>query len=77
MATAQLKLKNPTDLLGRTVTGLERFDGGLLPFYGVVEAVVIPAPGFTDHAVEFLVNGEYISVADCHQLDYAPSPLRH
>lgn len=75
MATAQLKLKNPADLLGRTVTGLERFDGGLIPFYGVVEAVVIPAPGF-DGQVEFLVGGEYISVSDCSQLDYAPSALR-
>ena len=76
MATAQLKLKNPTDLLGRTVTGFERFNGGHLPFYGVVEAVVIPAPGFPEHSVEFLLNGEYISVADCSQLDYAPSAPR-
>lgn len=70
MATAQLKLKNPTDLLGRTVEGLERFDGRLLPFRGVVEAVVVPAPGSVTHQVEFYVAGQYISVSDCVKLDY-------
>ena len=69
MATAQLKLKNPTDLLGRTVEGLEGFDGRLFPFRGVVEAVVVPAPG-SAHQVEFYVSGQYISVSDCVKLDY-------
>lgn len=70
---ATINVKRPIDLLGRSVRGTYRslahytFD-----FEGVVEAIVIPAPGNTDHQVEFYVCGEYVSLRDCIALDYVP-----
>lgn len=68
---ATLNLKRPTDLLGRSVVGAYRVSGHEFTFAGVVESLVLPAPGNTDHHVEFYVCGEYISLRDCFRLDYA------
>ncbi|MNU11591.1 hypothetical protein D3C72_2595610 [compost metagenome] len=47
----------------------------MIPFYGMVEAVVIPVPGSVTHQVEFYVSGEYVSLSDCIQLDFPPASV--
>lgn len=65
---AKLNATRTTALLGRRVSGSYALGGVSYPFQGVVEAVVLPAPG-TAHALEFYVSGEYVSVADCDRLE--------
>lgn len=71
---ATIDLKRPTDLLGRSVVGAYRVQGHEFAFSGVVECLVLPAPGNTDHHVEFYVCGEYVSLRDCFKLDYQDTP---
>lgn len=68
---AALNVKRPADLLGRYVTGSYRSSTDLWAFSGVVEAVVLPAPG-SCHEVEFFVSGEYVTLADCVCLEIVP-----
>jgi len=72
---AIVNVKHPADLLGRSVFGSYRLCGGgdEYAFDGVVEAVVLPAPG-SRFGVEFFVCGEYVSLSDCTKLDYSPLP---
>lgn len=67
---AIINLKRPADLLGRSVVGSYRLGGYEFEFSGVVECLVLPAPGNTDHHVEFFVCGEFVSLSDCLKLDY-------
>lgn len=68
---ATLNATCPTALLGRHVTGCYSFCGDTYSFEGVVEAVVMPAPG-SQHQIEFYVSGEYIALADCERFDVVP-----
>jgi hypothetical protein len=68
---ATLHLKRPTDLLGRHVTGSYLAHGVPFAFSGVVEAVVLPAPGIDTFSVEFYVGSEFISLPACTALDYS------
>lgn len=67
---AKLNIPHPTNLLGRHVYGSYRCGHYVFPFDGVVECVVVPAPGETKHQVEFYVSGEYVSLRDCINLQY-------
>lgn len=75
MATSKFTHVRPSVLLGRTVTGCYRSGDQVIPFYGMVEAVVIPVPGSVTHQVEFYVSGEYVSLSDCIQLDFPPATV--
>jgi hypothetical protein len=66
---AKLNVTRPTALLGRRVCGSYFCGGDRYTFDGVVEAVILPAPG-SGHQVEFYVAGEYVTLADCDRLDY-------
>ena len=68
---AKLNATCPTALLGRHVTGCYSLGGDSYPFRGLVEAVVMPAPG-SQHQIEFYVSGEYIALADCERFDVIP-----
>jgi hypothetical protein len=71
---AVINIKRPADLLGRSVCGAYRLGTDEFTFAGIVEAVVLPAPG-SRFGVEFFVCDEYVSLSDCIKLDYAPAPV--
>jgi hypothetical protein len=71
---ARINIAHPTSLLGRHVVGAYQYEasGPVWPFSGVVECVVLPAPGFEDHhGVSIFVGGDFVDVGDCIALDYA------
>jgi len=73
---AHINIAHPTALLGRHVLGSYRYDetGPTWPIDGVVECVVVPAPGFEhEHGVSIFVGGDFVAVSDCLRLDFAPS----
>lgn len=72
---AVVNVKHPSDLLGRSVSGSYLVGGEKYYFSGFVEVLVLPAPRFVDHQVEFFIGGEFVTLDDClelHFLDESP-----
>lgn len=74
---ALITISQPVNLLGRRVRGSYRSspDGPVWDFDGVVECVVLPAPGFEEkHGVCFFVaDSEFVDIRDCIEIDYSPA----